>query len=330
MDLEQSMMDVTKLHESISQNPQLKDIFKIYLTNLDTEINDFSNSQPEDIVLTTPLKQSHLFDALIHHTYTELRQFDSKDIAVSEASKEEEDLGENDKLTILIVEDNQINQMLAQVHLEKLGFLSHVVANGQEALEELANHYYEIILMDCQMPIMNGYQATAAIRRIQRLNKIKKSVIIAMTANAMKGDAEKCLAAGMDDYLSKPIDRVKLNMTLKKWISKNNLEKPSKIQELSDDDNILILTAFVNTMSSVIESIQEYYNKKDYENLSITSHGLKSSSLAVGAKKLSEICFKIEKYSLTPELLPELENLIPQLITEANIVKNNLSHQLKR
>ena len=117
---------------------------------------------------------------------------------------------------ILLIEDNTINQVVATRMLEKLGFRADVANNGQEALRALAAGEYSAILMDCQMPEMDGYQATTEIRRLEGTSGAH-TPIIAMTANTMQGDRERCLAAGMDDYLSKPLRREALENALGRW-----------------------------------------------------------------------------------------------------------------
>ena len=118
---------------------------------------------------------------------------------------------------ILIAEDYAINQQVAQLYLDELGFVSHVVANGATAVEAVATNKYALVLMDCQMPEMDGYAATAAIREAERAIG-RHTPIVAMTAHAMGGDRERCLAAGMDDYISKPVEPEELRKVLGRWL----------------------------------------------------------------------------------------------------------------
>ncbi|MGB3495346.1 MAG: response regulator [Elainellaceae cyanobacterium] len=117
--------------------------------------------------------------------------------------------------SILIVEDNPIHRSLALKSLEVLGYASEAVSNGQEAIERMTQSSYKVILMDCRMPELDGYAATQKLRE-QAINC--DSAIIGLTACAVKGDREKCLRAGMDDYLSKPFRLVDLDALLKKWL----------------------------------------------------------------------------------------------------------------
>lgn len=119
-------------------------------------------------------------------------------------------------ITILLAEDNKANQKLAMMLLKKIGYESVLVENGREAVAAAQIEKYDLILMDCQMPEMDGFEATIAIRNAEK-NTGRHIPIIAMTANAMQGDREKCLSAGMDDYISKPINPKQLKQTLERW-----------------------------------------------------------------------------------------------------------------
>lgn len=133
-------------------------------------------------------------------------------------SAEHAALGPNRRLRILLVEDNIVNQKVALKMIQKLGHQVDCAGNGLEALKAMQDLPYDLILMDCQMPEMDGFEATCAIRQLT--GAVARVPIIALTANAMKGDRERCLAAGMDDYLSKPIDRPKLKRIIDEWGAK--------------------------------------------------------------------------------------------------------------
>jgi CheY-like chemotaxis protein/HPt (histidine-containing phosphotransfer) domain-containing protein len=123
----------------------------------------------------------------------------------------------------LLAEDNTINQDVALGQLDRLGYTADVVANGREVLEVIERKPYDIILMDCMMPEMDGYEATKKIRELERqhVNGRPRMHIIAMTANAMLGDRDKCIAAGMDDYVSKPVQISELRKAIEKWNGAN-------------------------------------------------------------------------------------------------------------
>ncbi|RYF03952.1 MAG: response regulator [Deltaproteobacteria bacterium] len=119
---------------------------------------------------------------------------------------------------ILVADDNQVNLLLAATMLKALGYAAQTVANGQEVITALQDQHFDLILMDCQMPEMDGYEATRAIRSLE-VTQGGHIPIVALTANALQEDAEKCLAAGMDAYLTKPIKKDRLGQTLSNWLS---------------------------------------------------------------------------------------------------------------
>jgi two-component system sensor histidine kinase/response regulator len=121
---------------------------------------------------------------------------------------------------VLVVEDNAVNQKVAQGLLKKFGVQVDLAANGEEALNSLENLPFDLVLMDCQMPVMDGYEATQKIRHSGSKVLNRDIPIIAMTANSMEGDREKCLAVGMDDFISKPVNPNKVQEVLKRWLPK--------------------------------------------------------------------------------------------------------------
>jgi PAS domain S-box-containing protein len=134
---------------------------------------------------------------------------------------------------ILIAEDNAINQRVAMRMLEKLGIEADIVENGRCALEAVQRIHYPLVLMDCQMPEMDGFQATAAIRAWEAGSRISRIPIVAMTAHAMPGDRERCLASGMDDYISKPVSLAGLETVVSKWIEINRAASVVKVEAAS-------------------------------------------------------------------------------------------------
>jgi CheY-like chemotaxis protein len=127
------------------------------------------------------------------------------------------------RANVLVAEDNPVNQKLAVRMLEKFDMNVDIAGTGREVLVKLEKGAYDLVFMDCQMPEMDGYEATACIRRAEQ-DSGRHLPIIAMTANAMQGDREKCLAAGMDDYIAKPIRREAISEMLQKWAPKDRVK----------------------------------------------------------------------------------------------------------
>ncbi|MBC7466214.1 MAG: response regulator [Bdellovibrio sp.] len=208
------------------------------------------------------------------------------------------------KAHILIVEDNSINQKVMTLTLEKLGYSSELAANGVEALKLLDKKKYDIILMDCQMPEMDGYETTSNIRKWPNA-KIANLPIIAVTANAFSDDKDRCLAVGMDDFMVKPINAQNLARMLEKWKDKQKastaldhsvienlrtLEKPGST-ELVDG----LITLFNDVSSQSMARIKLYIEENNFNGLAEEAHSLKSSSANLGAIVFAELCAEIEK-----------------------------------
>ena len=198
---------------------------------------------------------------------------------------------------ILLAEDNAVNQEVALGNLRKLGYCAEVVTNGLEVLYALETKPYDIILMDCQMPELDGYETTRQIR--QRERGAHRTRIIAMTANAMLGDREKCLAAGMDDYVSKPVHRAELRAALERQSPQPPAPLSEKVLRGIVDDEIDELARLVDifnaTAPASIAKMREALAARSAHQLAEAAHALKGSSGSLGATTLREVCAALEK-----------------------------------
>ena len=215
------------------------------------------------------------------------------------------------KACILLAEDNVVNQKVAMRILEKGGHRIDAVANGKEALEALNRVQYDIVLMDIQMPEMDGYAATQEIRNPQ--SAVRNIPVIAMTAHAMKGDREKCLAAGMDDYISKPVKPKELLEIVQRWAGKQVLhagvEKDKPSAPISSPVDMKHLQEITGGDSKFKEEITELFLKDTGEHLSwlkkaidegnataleMEAHTVKGAGVNMGANKFGELALALE------------------------------------
>jgi CheY-like chemotaxis protein len=207
LDLMMPGMNGFELARRIKADPAIAGVELVILTSFG-ERGDSTTAQEIGIAayLTKPVRQAHLFNCLTKVVGASASQVVAEEVlsAPSPQSVAKEPLAQvMSSKRLLLAEDNIVNQKVALRQLQKLGYRADAVANGREAVEALGRIPYDLVLMDCQMPEMDGYEATAAIRR--REGTTRHTWIVAMTANALEGDRAKCLAAGMDDYVSKPV-----------------------------------------------------------------------------------------------------------------------------
>ena len=225
LDMQMPHMDGAQLGTKIKQNPDLKNTILVLMSSMGQRSDA---KQLKDIgfaaYLIKPVKQSQLFDCLttVAGIYKEPKEKQTPTIVTRHSLVEEQ----KQNIRILLAEDNRINQKVAVNILKKLGYRADIATNGKEALKALEVISYDIVFMDCQMPQMDGYDATRQIRNLESRVLNHDVTIIAMTANAMKKDREKCLESGMDDYLSKPVKPQELSDMLEKWFKKlENLQQ---------------------------------------------------------------------------------------------------------
>jgi len=269
-------------------------------------------------------------------------------------------------LHVLVAEDNETNQEVILGMLRKNGCKVTLVANGREAVDAVAEKSYNLVLMDCQMPVMDGYQATAVIRGREKKEGLKKHIpVIALTANALEGDREKCLAAGMDDYIKKPFRQDDIAAMLTRW-SREELSKSSTEESRPELNNVIagteqlreeeekdlpsvdqsvlralrdlqregkpdiqqrVIQAYFSSSPPLIAQLQEAVVVKNRETLQNAAHSLKSSSATVGALKLSEICRELEM-SCRNKTLENATDRVAAIASEFREVKEILNKKI--
>lgn len=242
--------------------------------------------------------------------------------------------------TLLIVEDHAVNQAVARVMVEKLGYGCDVANNGMEALEALSGHTYDAVLMDCHMPEMDGFQATEEIRR--REDGRRRVPIIAMTAGAPAEGREKCMAVGMDDYLSKPVKADQLEAALNRWLDGDepraarglvdgaprlveeegvlDAAQLGDLRELAasiDDPGFLprLVDQYLSQVESQLGELRQAAGRGDATVLRAVAHSLKGASATVGASEVAAACAALEQAAA--EGSPAAKDLGPIIVAVA-------------
>jgi len=253
---------------------------------------------------------------------------------------------------ILLAEDNMTNQQVIGRQLTKLGYTCEMADDGKLALDAWRQKDYALLLTDCHMPNMDGFELTASVRRDQE-GTGKRSPIIAVTANALEGEAERCIAAGMDDYLSKPLAMKDLKATLRKWMpnaagssaptapadgveeikvavetaaSGNKAVEPQFLREtFGDDDELIkeILLDFVQPARDTVGEIDTAFAARDATAVGAAAHKLKSSSRSVGAEGLADLCADLEKAGKAGDW-PTIEDHHPRLASLIEVVAGEI------
>lgn len=256
-----------------------------------------------------------------------------------------------ERLRVLIVDDNATNQKVIERFLKKIGCRVEVAGNGEEAIAAFRRGGLDLIFMDCQMPELDGYEATRIIRSIEKESKSESRLpIVALTAHALSGDREKCMQAGMDDYVSKPVSLNTLKQTIERWYAMNSTSKVTKIKEsqevqmlprvsYSHLDELQSLdeggTELIQQLIEIfdeqsrlhIQTIKKAMPKRDFQSIQRAAHSFKSTSHNVGAKRLADICEQIEVGAMAGG---EVDGLIGMMESEAEFANQELRTFLQK
>jgi CheY-like chemotaxis protein len=199
------------------------------------------------------------------------------------------------KVRVLLAEDNKVNQMLALTLLKKRGYDVAVADNGRQAVDLVQRSEFDVVLMDVQMPELDGFEATAVLRAAEA-ETAKRLPIIAVTAHAMEGDRQRCLAAGMDDYISKPIDPDKLEAAILRWTGKLPDFEHSRALDLAQGDETLlesVVKLFLEQTPERLEAIHRALDSHDAVGLERTAHDMEDVAVTLAMPRLRDIAHRI-------------------------------------
>jgi two-component system sensor histidine kinase/response regulator len=326
-------MDGLELARIISADPELHGTAMIMLTST-------HHLEPRDLTdagigewLTKPVRSSELYDRLMR-------------LMTPSADTNRPGTGKRAEISrprvrslgrVLIVEDNALNQLVAEAVVSRLGYQVNIVANGAQALEALQSTSYSAVLMDCHMPVMDGFEATENIRRRKDTNSTIP--IIAMTAGAMPEDRARCLEAGMDDYVSKPVDINAIEAVLQRWIVPTDVpaEPPIDEQRLTDlrqlsslsDRNLMaeVINLFTSEAPATLAALHEAVETGPLDDIVPAAHKLRGTCGEVGATRVAGLCLELETgaHTLSPT---ERGGVLTELDTELDLAMLALQQAL--
>ena len=311
-------MDGETFGKAVKADPLLKTTKLIMLTSMGIRRDSARiKNIGFDAFLFKPVRRAHLFNCLLKIFGTEETQpapDTSKDLMTCLTTTERQ----KKKQKILVAEDNPINQKVVMCLLDSFGYPADVVGNGKEALAAVAEHVYDLVLMDVQMPEMDGLHATRLIRKGE-IETHRHLPIIAMTAGAMTGDREKCLNAGMDAYIAKPVEPKRLLEAIERFFTDDHHNQstvesaPKNISTTSQFDLPIVnrneavkrvlgneklldelLQTFADGLSGQIQTLQSALNKKNADVLASQAHQLKGAAANLSAEQIRMCAYDFE------------------------------------
>jgi signal transduction histidine kinase len=333
-------MDGETLGGKIREDEELNETLLVMMTELGKR-GDAARLQKMGFsaYLTKPVKQSTLYDCLItiHSDQRQVSVTHGQHIVTRHSINEEN----RRKIRILLAEDNSINQKVALRMLERLGYHADAVANGLEAIKAMESIPYYLILMDCQMPEMDGYEATKAIR------EFSKVPIVALTAHVMEGDKQKCFMAGMNDYVSKPINPKELAKAIEKWLGDTSLLQLESVNKepvlakgvildwtgllervLADEDVAAdILQETVDALPRQLLELRVALEEHSPPKVRVIIRTLKACTANIGAFAMQKSIDQIKvlttdsKYSDALHILPQLDQQLLLIKNEAEVIR---------
>jgi CheY-like chemotaxis protein/two-component sensor histidine kinase len=335
VDMNMPGMNGIELARAIKKDPVIASVRLIMLTSVGY-LGDYEEALNSGFLsyLSKPVRQSQLYNCLLNVMNEPAGGTPQKQCESAEPVKKCSVFHG----TVLLAEDNLVNQEVTRGFLEGLGCQVDIVGNGREAVEALGRKSYDLVFMDCQMPDVDGFEATSIIREQERNKNGRRVPIVALTAHALEGDREACLAADMDDYLAKPFTPEQLREKLELWIreelhatalDKRMLENIRAIQKDGEPSIVeRIIAIYLQTTPKLIQDMRAALAASDARLMKKAAHSLKSSSANVGAIKLSEISKDIEIIGRTGSIQGS-ETLIKEIEREYQEVEKSLMLEMQ-
>jgi CheY-like chemotaxis protein len=356
LDMHMPGMDGLQLATAIKADPAIAAAHLVMLSSVGLYMStDDAYVTGVEHIMTKPIRQSALYNCLA----TVIEKMNSAQPSRQAEKPFGEQTAEQFDACVLVAEDNPVNQAIAVGMLEHLGCRTAVAGNGCEAIQSLKQSSYDLILMDCQMPEMDGYEATRMIRQQEQYaggnggessSQDRRIPIIALTANALEGSREVCLAAGMDDYLAKPFNETQLCTILKRWLPKpaeasaaapeppdvagrpidpQALDQIRSLQREGMPDLVeKVINLYLQDAPHLIQAIQEAVAQGDPLALKKAAHTLKSSSANLGAVTLAELCKTLEMMGHA-NTVENAEDIAAKMGAEYNRVLEALNNNLR-
>ncbi len=299
-------MDGGELIEAIHKDPRLTDLSIVVLSSAGMDTRP--NLSTKTVYLLKPVRQSELHNLIASILAGDLfkNQPSAHTLAIEQAASET--WLPKLKGKILLAEDNLVNQEVAMAMLQRMGLQAKIANNGTEVIKYLSEDMFDLVLMDCHMPIMDGFEATQKIREREMTLALTKLPIIALTANAIIGDREHCLAKGMDDYLSKPFTLEQLHKILSQWLPKDiSRGAESDISSVNIDSKVIaqlknlkagllrrVIDLYIETSPKLLLDMEQAVTQQDTKGLYKIAHSLKNSSANLGVVELTNLCRELE------------------------------------
>ena len=310
IDYEISGMNIYELATTLKNIPFAKNIKLILMTSR-AQIEDGKAAKEYGFsgCLSKPLRRDDLFNCI--DIALGLKKEDEEEEQVVEKHIVKE-VKNGSKPRILLVEDNEVNRKIVISILKSHNMTSDVALDGSEALKAVSEKDYDIVFMDCQMPVMDGYESTAKIRLLE--GDKKHTTIIAVTANAMEGDSAKCIEAGMDAYISKPINFDIMFRMIEESTKKSEPESEyssliysyvdrfAEISGLEKDDAKEILEDYIKCLPELLGGIEDAIDSNNFNKLAKLTHELKGSSGTLRITSVHELAIKLEEKAIKQEI----------------------------